>query len=349
MYTCFVYVYPCSVDINPLQMNLLGVSMSMIPLDTSMKIGRDIEAFCLGNSWLYNLVPGIRIYLVSPETMDRVCPPERCRAISMDRLGRVRELTSLFLEHPSIENLDRLFRELDSLSSYIKALGCFVARRATDLDVELPAIFIAPERVWEASERIAPRLGIDVEKVFRYVMRSIVSHELSHAVTWSLSDGATYDLYGKEIYVRLLEECVAQLAAYLNQPREDPYTYTMVIDLLSRDTSIEYNLWRTALPYIHTPDLLHIFIHMYTNLVAGKPLRTTILIPLSPPLIPLPLRPRYFLLYYYDVLHLYFASLGPEWHNLFHKIVERSDPRAQQTLAKLLTTSLLTNIAKIYT
>ncbi len=46
-----------------------------INIDSGVRVSRADELVCT-NSWVYSYVHDVPVYLVSPDTMDRVCPPD---------------------------------------------------------------------------------------------------------------------------------------------------------------------------------------------------------------------------------------------------------------------------------
>jgi len=253
-----------------------------------MRIGRDVEEYCLDGLWLYHLVPGVGIYLVSSETIDRLCPYERRCGIPLERIDSVRASINVLREcqgFPESRAIDSVFRELDSWSTTFSVMGCFIADSyragVREMGIETPAILIAPERVYSNAKEIASELGVDVGKVFKHLMRAVLAHELTHAVTWRFSYGKTYYRY-REQYVRFLEECVAQLSAYLIRSRNDGYIHSLVVDRASQRAPVEYNLWRALLPKIKTNKHLYLYIQAYSSTMAeGKihPLMLLLMLP----------------------------------------------------------------------
>ena len=219
-------------------------------VDSSIKVSPKTQLYCVSNTWTYPVTSDIPVYLVNPNTMDKICPLERRRGIPRDRgknIGRI--IDEFFEQNPEdvLDNIDKIIKELDEYSEPVECIGVFIAKRdyiidSIGIDVELPAIFICPEKIWKHAEKIANNIGVGIESVFKGLLRSVLIHEQTHAYTWKGSNGKTYDHY-KFFHVRVIEEYLAQYTAYTNLHRRDKIFFTK----LSEEQPIEYNTWKTQI------------------------------------------------------------------------------------------------------
>ena len=301
----------------------MGISFRILHnVDSSIKAPLKTQLYCVSNTWTYPVTSDIPVYLVNPDTMDKICPPERRRGIPREKGKDIERIIDLFLEeNPEniLDNVDKLIEKIDKYSESVECIGVFIARRGhrfdeLGIDVELPAIFICPEKIWESAERIANSIGTGVETVFKALLRSVLIHEQTHAYTWKVSDGKTYDYY-KIFHVRVLEEILAQYTAYTNLHRRDKIFFTK----LSEEQPIEYNTWKILTtnkdPYSNALSFISTF--AWANyLIHNKlpPLHYDIFLLSS--VFP----PRLLLFFDYDYLH--HLSIRYGFHSYFHRVLE---------------------------
>ncbi len=236
-------------------------------IDSRINIDRETALCAVAGSWVGSLVGEIPIYAVSKETMDLIAPPERLKGIDEESLKAcIRKAMGL------AEASERRSREQSrsmSISSLLEclkanskefrsiALGVFVAPKDANprsfsllRDIRLPAIFLCPERISTLADTIAGHLGLPYDDVFAAALRAVVSHERGHALAWKLSGGASTEFY-KSLPGRILEELVAQVVAYSDEP---PMTckgyilYRLAIDEKSSRQPIEYRLYKLLSP-----------------------------------------------------------------------------------------------------
>jgi len=223
-------------------------------VDSTMYISGDIQFSCISDTWIFPFTHVIPIYLVCPDTMDKIAPPERTKGLDPKCKERIKSALDKFIDiaykidDPSeVERrLEEPYTILKGCTTTYRADGVFIARDLNiDLpkDVEIPAIFICPERIYESSENISKRLGISVDAAFKALLRSTIIHEQNHAFTWKRSDGISYSRYNED-HIRILEEFSAQVTAYSHLDDLSKIIFTE----RSKDQPIEYNTWKIVIP-----------------------------------------------------------------------------------------------------
>ncbi len=291
-------------------------------IDSSIEVSSKIQLYCVSNTWTYPMTSDIPVYLVNPNTMDKICPPGRRRGIPRGKGKDIGRIIDLFLEENSeniLDNVDKLIEKIDKYSESVECIGVFIARRdhrfnELGIDVELPAIFICPEKIWKHAEKIANNIGVGIETVFKGLLRSVLIHEQTHAHTWKVSDGKTYYDY-RFFHVRVIEEYLAQYTAYTNLHRRDKILFTK----LSIEQPIEYNTWKILTtnrdPYSNILSFMSTF--AWANYLIHNKL---------PPihydmfLFPSVFSPYLLLFFDYDYLH--HLSIRYGFHSYFHRVLE---------------------------
>jgi len=198
------------------------------PAGTQMDFGRDTLWSRMDSEMGFEAV-NLPVFLVNPNQMDILYPPEYRRALDPER---VRELLLSLQEDTDL--LDALARREEDLRGwskysktvtvglYLKKLGSWDQQHregvleegdtsvrtagAEDafLNHQAPAIFLCCERIVD----LANRLGIS----HHLVMDEVYYHELGHAIMDTLPDGAP-DPY-LESWGRIVEESLANAIAY---------------------------------------------------------------------------------------------------------------------------------------
>jgi len=165
----------------------------------------------------------IPVFLVNEAQMDKIYPPERCRALDPERVrALMREWEEMGGWEDLFEQLEKnteetwwRYKEVVAVGVYISGhrsydatvvvgLGnkeyCSVDAESAFLNLKTPAIFLCPERIvdWAYSE------GIPIE----LVLDKVYYHELGHAI---MDRGNTpYDT----VWGRTIEESLANWIAY---------------------------------------------------------------------------------------------------------------------------------------
>ncbi len=197
------------------------------------------------DSWVYSYVHDIPVYLVDPDTMDKICPPEWSSGIPLEKKKGLDEIIDSFLNAPGEdidEELDRVFRRIKEFRRTFVCDGVFIDQGPGYIDdhsVKYPAVFVTPERIHESSTKISRDTGYDVETVFRGLMKSAITHEYTHAFNWKLSNGVNTRRYSEE-HVKIIEELIAQLTSYSNLS----VMYRVFFTKKSTSQPLEYNTWK---------------------------------------------------------------------------------------------------------
>lgn len=72
-------------------------------IDSSVNVSSQVQLYCISFTWTYLNVSEIPIYLVKPETMDKISPLERRRGIPREYTRKIREkLDHFFKESKSV-------------------------------------------------------------------------------------------------------------------------------------------------------------------------------------------------------------------------------------------------------
>ena len=243
-----------------------------IDIGSGIDVEDDVLRYSISSSWTYTLTQGIKVYLVSEEMIDSLCPPERRRGVPLEKADEVKRIIAEELLLDKFRDLDELLEVIDKrFAREYTALGCFLppSTRLASREMKPPAILVCPERVADASKTIAAKLDVSEERVFRMLFRAVLSHEEAHALIWRLGGDTAVRAYSG-FYGRVLEEAYAQLAAYTNRPPSDPEAYSIAFTLMSRLQPLEYNAW-TPLQAIIGADSLDVSVAIlkYTLLLAG--------------------------------------------------------------------------------
>ncbi len=219
-------------------------------IDSPLQVVSDSAAKVIVNGWPYSFVHDIPIYLVSRETMDKICPPHWEVGIPSEESGAVAEIIDALNKLPPDTGPDELGRRIDEAFKRIRGLatatvcdGVFIASHnpeALRLGVEPPAIFICPERIKEVAEKAAEKLNVATEEAFDTLLEAVVIHEETHAFTWRVSRGETYKKYAFRDYVRIIEESLAEYSAYANLPVE----HRPVFIENNHSKPLEYIAWK---------------------------------------------------------------------------------------------------------
>ncbi len=291
-----------------------------INIDSGVRVSRADELVCT-NSWVYSYVHDVPVYLVSPDTMDRVCPPDWSAGIPLGESGAVKELIDSFLQELGEdigERLERVYRGLERYVAKFPCDGVFMDRGPSVIDdyrVSYPAIYVTPERILESVEEIARRHGISVRRVFRQLLKSCVTHEYTHALNWRNSKGLSIQHYSKE-HVKVFEELTAQLTAYANLSTPGRAFFTMK----SANQPIEYNTWKALIPLCEGlyRTASYSLTHLWSRYLLGK----------KPPLIGLLLLPHPWVWltipFHYDLYlgMLHELSIRYGYHRFYHEVIE---------------------------
>ncbi|RLF04283.1 MAG: hypothetical protein DRK00_07055 [Thermoprotei archaeon] len=250
----------------------------MIPLfrvvDSRIEISSSLQLYCLDGTWTYSHVPDVPVLLVSPETMDEVCPPERRIGISPDCVGRLREAAGATAERLYRERGEDWRRALEEFWSLVRrcekpyaARGAFI-ERCRQLGVEGPAILVCPERIRDAGKASAEALRIGAGRAFRRTLRATLVHEQVHAYTWRASRGAAYREYGASPSARVVEEFIAQYTAWAHLDGVGKA-------LLARQATtqpLEYRTWRLMTTVRHPHRLASFAIaRLWSSAASGRP------------------------------------------------------------------------------
>ncbi len=315
-------------------------------IDSRIELDERTWLYSTVRSWVYTLTHDVRVYLVSPDTMDSICPPERVTGIPVEYSERIGSILDDFFKNPSLREIDRVLGEIEGLSRRYSALGVFIAPTSSKTisvsggTIELPAIILCLERILDEARVIGKELGLDEDKVFRPLLRIVLAHEQAHALSWKMSRGETYREY-KKMYVRVIEEALAQMVAYTNPPRrvssKGVYEYVMLVS--AKRQPVEYSTWRTLIPLLEDRLDVFTYLYMYTTMMTTK--RVALLYPL----IPFPPHPLYFPVtpYLLRTLHAYYRMLGPFADIFFHEVIEpvMKGLRNTEDLLKIHALSLL--------
>ena len=316
-------------------------------IDSDIDLSRATPSRAVDLPWTMLWATRIPIYLVRPETMDHVCPPERRVGLPSEASREVRGLIDRALRSDSprefAERVDEVFEGIRRMSRPIAAMGVFIAPEGArtihhELEVELPAILICPERISKLAEKVHGELDADYGDVFNSLSWSIVLHEQTHATAWTLSEGASYSKY-VEPYARIIEECIAQHSSYTACPLKDRALYKQAILHSSRHQPIEYQTWRALASISTEPSTAFQSLYSYANLLLPRNI-TLIAYPLLP--MPAVIVPRG----YHDnvvelTLHWLYLTLGPHWHRFYHDVIEPIIARKPDNILKLIALTLL--------
>ncbi|MCD6301595.1 MAG: hypothetical protein J7L82_05955, partial [Staphylothermus sp.] len=80
-------------------------------IDSSIEVSSKIQLYCVSNTWTYPVTSDIPVYLVNPDTLDKICPPERRRGIPREKGKDIERIIDLFLE----ENPENILDNVDKL------------------------------------------------------------------------------------------------------------------------------------------------------------------------------------------------------------------------------------------
>jgi len=206
----------------------------------------------------------VPVFLVNEAQMDYIYPPERCRALSPERIRdwlrkekeKKEEIKDFFQWLKECEKIDwERYHIIVKVGVYISDLKCdklrllsygdsnFCTDEAKDALMNLtgPAIFLCPERIINWAQKADVPVEIVLDKVYY--------HELGHAI---MDTGYTpYDT----IWGRTIEESCANWIAYNRfKPSE-----AIFVQKIIKDQPAEYQgyVWIDEpllfLPYYHHP------------------------------------------------------------------------------------------------
>lgn len=335
-----------------------------INIDSSVNVSSQVQLYCISFTWTYPNVSEIPIYLVKPETMDKISPPERRRGIPREYARKIREKLDHFLKEPKRELIDKLIKEFEGYSTTVVALGVFTTKlppltshsysyydvakhvsnevRSIYTKIKTPAIFLCPERMVDSAKKVSSRLGISVDEAFKNILRAVLIHEQGHAFTWKLSGGTTYLKY-KEFHIRVIEEAIAQYIAYTNAPQGNAALYEAIFSKFNEEQPLEYNAWKPLISSLSDPGSAYLTAYTWSNILKGTLTTWLLPTPIPPliPLLPITIRPPRTLMW--RVLHEFYAYLGTSWHEFFHKVIEPLMEKGvvRDELLKLIALTLL--------
>ncbi|RLE86472.1 MAG: hypothetical protein DRJ67_07150 [Thermoprotei archaeon] len=237
-------------------------------VDSGVEVSPDLQLYCLDGTWTYPHVPDVPVLLVSPETMDEACPPERRTGINPEHAERLREAAESvwrsLREYRLKGRVDAWRRAQGEFWSFVReceesyaACGVFL-ERCKELEVKGPVILICPERIMESARDSAKALGIYEEEAFRHLLKATVIHEQVHAYAWRRSRGATYRSYNRDPRARVVEEFITQYTAWSHLSKKG----RILLAHQAETQPLEYRTWRLMTAARH-PHKLRSFILAY--------------------------------------------------------------------------------------
>ncbi len=304
----------------------------IVNIDSTIELSLDEQIRCINNTWVYPYVSNMPIYMVKPETMDKICPPRYGRGIPLENADSIAEVIDSFMKHTGERGeagdidseLNGVWERIDYYSSKAVCDGVFLSRRVSewnyeveiDRNIKLPAIFVSPERIMESASEISEELGVDRWRVFIGLLRSVIIHEATHAYNYIGSGGESIRRYEKP-YIRVLEETIAQYSAYSGLSGEERVYFSKK----ALRSTLEYNIWKTlVLPEPYNWYASYHLSHIWSNyLVKGRKPGTipSLILPLIlsiyPILYPIPLSDI-------EEIHWLYIRLG--LHGFYHEVVE---------------------------
>jgi hypothetical protein len=304
----------------------------IVGIDSDIELSLDEQIRCISNTWVYPYISNIPIYLVKPETMDKICPPRYERGIPLEKADAIAEVIDSFMKHigrgEEVKDIDselgRVWERIDYYSSQIVCEGVFIPGKVSewnyevgiDQSIKLPAIFVSPERIMESAEEISGELGVNKWRVFIGLLRSVIIHEATHAYNYMGSSGENIRKY-REPYIRVLEEAIAQYSAYSSLSGEERVYFSKK----SHYSTLEYNTWKTlVLPEPYNWYASYHLSHIWSNyLVKGR--KPDTIPPLLFPLI-LPIYPIPYPILWPDIEEIHWLYIRLGLHEFYHRVVE---------------------------
>ncbi len=331
------------------------------------KFSNDVNArliyLCVGMSpYAQLIVDRVNIYCVTSDVVDYVCPPRMRRYIDPECLekmkGRIKEFMDRFSEEVSeVESIERVFEKfwgvisecrtswgVEIFRACYKNLDISEARELEKFGVSAepgPNIFLAIDRIKTSAMNISKKIGTQIKEAFIGVLALSLVHETFHAYT---------DISGKkysyEVWHTIIEESLATYTEYLYVKRR--FIPIFIADM--ENMPLEYRAWEYW--RVHAPNrILHNIVSrcwaqsaVIPQCVVLYPIFHSIFWPI-PVGVPSPGYPHFI-----DILHEYFAMLGPGWHRFFHEVILpalKLSKQKQEILWQLLAINILKYMLRI--
>lgn len=139
-----------------------------------------------GLEWLAERLP---VYLVNPDTMDEIYPPQKRQGLHPECVSSLfKEMERIEKENVNMfwENIERCSERIDSC--FTVAMGLYSPHIPPNLEVILeqdyegPQIFICPERIADLAGRLQEGFW-----AFQLLFSKVYLHELGHHITRDIS------------------------------------------------------------------------------------------------------------------------------------------------------------------
>jgi len=243
-------------------------------VDSRVEIPLSLQLYCVHDTWTYPCTPEVPVLLVSPETIDELCPPERRTGVDPRHADRLRELMDAMAkkvierewrerERAWRRELERFWEDVKKYEEPYAVWGLFL-ESCEPLGVRGPAILLCPERIRAAAEEAEV---LETEAAFKRLLRATLVHEQTHAYTWRESRGAAYKAY-RDASFRVLEEFIAQYTAWAHLDKGG----RVLLARCSTRQPLEYRTWRfmTIIGYPHRLTSFTIA-YLWSNALRGTP------------------------------------------------------------------------------
>ena len=230
-------------------------------VDSGVNISRD-EILFVGSKTkvLVNEFFSVSVYLVSPQTMDRIYPPERREFLNPECIKEVLNFFDDKLSNSDVWNeiTDKFFCRLEECkkkSSKFAPVGVYFSSIPEGVSEEIQnsygiqihpkrGIFICPERIQNLVLKVQRDFpNFDNKRGFRFLFAKVYLHELAHAF---MDNGEPKSK--SEWWERLIEESLANALAY--QELRPSKINNVVFKKIVSEQPLEYQGW---IQFVYSP------------------------------------------------------------------------------------------------